>query len=143
MKQEELLRKYYKGETSFIEEEELKQLLSVTSDASVEKDVLAYFEMEKRIPDDLEEKLFAGVIRTDSRKKTKQRRLYSLVSVAASLLLVVGFALNSRSNKITQMESDFFVMEQALYQVSQGIQPEEQEDMLVLWIDDDVEIIIN
>jgi hypothetical protein len=34
-------------------------------------------------------------------------------------------------------------MEQALFQVSKSIQPEEQEEMLVLWVDDNVEIIIN
>jgi hypothetical protein len=40
------------------------------------------------------------------------------------------------------MENDFFVMEHALYQISESIQPEEQEEMLVLWVDDNVEIII-
>jgi len=34
-------------------------------------------------------------------------------------------------------------MEKALFQVSESIQPDEQEEMLVLWVDDDVEIIIN
>ena len=42
-----------------------------------------------------------------------------------------------------QMENDFFVMEQALFQISESIQPDAQEEMLVLWVDDDVEIIIN
>jgi hypothetical protein len=34
-------------------------------------------------------------------------------------------------------------MEQALSKVSQSIAPAEQEELLVLWVDEDVEIIIN
>jgi hypothetical protein len=41
------------------------------------------------------------------------------------------------------MENDFFVLEEALFRISESIQPEEQNEMLVLWVDENVEIIVN
>ena len=45
--------------------------------------------------------------------------------------------------KVIRLEKEFYVMEQALSQVSKSIEPQEQEEMIVLWVDNDVEIIIN
>ena len=69
-------------------------------------------------------------------------RLLSIASSAAVLLIFLSIFLNVRVKKTSQMENDFFVMEQALFQISESLQPDGQEEMLVLWVDDDVEIII-
>ena len=67
-----------------------------------------------------------------------------MVSAAAVILILFTFFLDLRNDRRTRMEDDFFVMEQALFQISESLQPpKEQEEMLVLWVDDDVEIIIN
>lgn len=143
-RQSNLLEKYYNGETTIEEEKELKQLLHENGEHSLENDVFGYFEEEAAIPEGLEDDLFAGVQHAVSQKKTIRMRLYSIASVAALVVFVLGFFFNARNQKQTQMADSFFVMEQALFQVSESLQPdEEQEEMLILWVDDEVEIIIN
>ena len=71
-------------------------------------------------------------------------KVYSFVSAAAVVLILFTVFLDVKKNKRTQLEDNFFVMEQALFQISESLQPpQEQEEMLVLWVDNDVEIIIN
>ncbi len=142
-KQEKLLNKYYKGETSLQEEKELKTLFGTDKNHSSEQDIFGYFEAENTIPDDLEETIFANLKTNEKRRKTIKMRLYSLSSAAALIAILLTVFINVRNTKNTQIENDFFVMEQALFQISESIQPDVQEDMLVLWVDDDVEIIIN
>ncbi len=139
-KQEKLLNKYYNGETSLIEEKELKVLFLEDDDQTPEQDIFGYFEDESNLPLDLEEHIFAKLETKEKRKKTIRMRLYSLSSAAAVIVILLSIYLDSRNTKI---EDDFFVMEQALFQISESIQPDIQEEMFVLWIDDDVEIIIN
>ena len=142
-KQEKLLSKYYKGETTLQEELELKVLLGNNKNHSPEQDIFGYFEKESNIPADLEENIFANLETAQNRKKSIRMRFYSLSSAAAIIALLLTVFINVRNTKNMQMENDFFVMEQALFQISEGIMPDVQEEMLVLWVDDDVEIIIN
>jgi len=142
-KQKKLLDKYYKGETTLQEEKELKKLFGEDKSQSTEQYIFGYFENESLVPDNLEETIFANLETGKNRQKSFRMRLYSLGSAAAVLAILLTVFINVRNTKNTQMENDFFVMEQALFQISESIQPDVMEDMLVLWVDDDVEIIIN
>lgn len=144
MKQDNLLDKYYKGESSDEEENELKALVFENDETTSEKMVFEYFKNEASLPEGLEEEVFASVLEVQQKKNNIRMKLYSAVSAAAVVLILLTVYLDFRSNRRTQMEDNFFVMEQALFQISESIQPsQEQEEMLVLWVDDDVEIIIN
>ena len=143
MRQEDLLDKYYRGETSSEEENELKALIADIETDSVEKDLFGYFKNENFVPDDLEESLFSGLTEMNRTTKILKIRFFSIASAAAAIIVIVSIFLNLQTKKNAIMENNFLVMEQALYQVSESIQPEEQKEMLVLWVDDDVEIIIN
>jgi hypothetical protein len=143
MKQKDLLDKYYKGETSPEEEKELKAWFAENENDSAEKDMFGYFENESFVPDDLEETLFAGLTQKDGNKRILKISLLSIISAAASILIFLSIYHNVQTEKNAKMESNFLVMEKALFQVSESIQPDEQKEMLVLWVDDDVEIIIN
>ena len=138
-----LLDKYYRGETTLEEEKELKAQILSEKEISSEKDVFGYFEEEGSIPADLEESVFSAIEDKKSKGKTLRMRVYSAISAAAVVLILLTVYLNIRQDRITKMNDDFFVMEQALFQVSESLQLEEEEDMLVLWVDDNVEIIIN
>ena len=142
-KQEKLLNKYYNGETSLDEEKELKKLFLNDMNHNSEHDIFGYFENEKNIPVVLEENIFVNLETKVKKRKTIRMRLYSLSSAAAVIIIFLSVYLDFRDTKTTQIENDFFVMEQALFQISESIQPKEQEEMLVLWVDDNVEIIIN
>lgn len=141
--QNHLLDKYYKGETSLKEEKELKLNILSKKNSSSEKDIFGYFQKEGAIPGDLEESIFSRLEERKHKNKTLRRHLYSLTSAAAIIIIFLSVYLDFRKTKDTKLKNDFLVMEQALYQISESIQPEEQNDMLVLWVDDDVEIIIN
>ena len=138
-----LLNKYYKGETSLEEEERLKGHFLNDESFSPEKDAFEYYNKEATLPDGLEEEIFNAIQNSESRKRAITRRLISISSLAASIVIVLGIYINSRNQKIRDLENSFFVMEQAMYQVSETLQPQQQEDMFVLWVDDNVEIIIN
>jgi hypothetical protein len=138
-----LFDKYYKGETSVEEENDFKKLVLSEETDSAEKDIFEYFRLENAVPGNLEETIFSGIENELCRKKTNKIRLYSLSSAAAVILVLLSVYVDFRKEQNAKIENDFFVMEQALFQVSKSIQPEEQEEMLVLWVDDNVEIIIN
>lgn len=140
---EKLLSKYYKGETSLDEEKLLKQLSGESGFSDAEQDMLGYFESESAIPDDLESSLFAGIEDAHKKRKERKMRWYSITSAAAVVAIVVTVFINVRNNHRMKIENDFLVMEQALFQVSESLQPEEPEEMFILWVDDDVEIIVN
>jgi len=142
-KQEKLLNKYYKGETSLEDEKELKVFFNEDDNNTSDRDIFKYFENESNIPEDLEENIFAHIKTTEENKKTIRMRFLSISSAAAMVVILLSVYLNFRETKNANLENDFFVMEQALFQISESIQPQEQEEMLVLWVDDDVEIIIN
>ena len=140
---EKLLNKYYSGETSLEEEKELKSLFIEDNKPSPEQDIFGYFESIITIPDKLEENILSGLENKQMKGKAVPMRVLSIASAAAVLLILLITFLDTRNKRIAQMESDFFLMEQALFQISKSIQPTRQEEMFVLWVDDDVEIIIN
>ncbi len=141
-RREELLEKYYRGESSLDEELELKQLAPENELPDAEQDMLDFFMQEAVLPDGLEEELMTAIEKRRTRS-FKIRRLTSMGSAAAVILIVLTVFLDVRNKRISKMENDFRMMEQALLQVSESLQPEEQKQMLVLWVDDDVEIVIN
>lgn len=141
--QENLLKKYYNGETSLEEEKILKEQVLLKDSDSSEKDMFGYFEHESYVPDDLEESIFAKVTEKETSGKLIRMRLCRITSAAAVILVILSVYLGYQKNRNEKLESEFFVMEQALYQVSESLQPDEQEDMMVLWVDNNVEIIIN
>jgi len=143
MNQEELLDKYYKGETTPEEEQELKAYFQESKNDSAEKDIFGYFQKESFVPGDLEASVFAQLTEHQNKTKIRKIRLYSIISTAAAIAVILSVYINFQAKEKARIENNFFVMEQALFQVSESIQPVEQEEMLVLWVDDDVEIIIN
>jgi len=142
--QEKLLEKYFKGETTLEEEKELRRLASEIDSLKAEQDMLRFFESERGVPDDLEESLLAGLEKHQQwGGRARRLRWYSISSAAAVILLLLSIFIDIRHERNVKMENEFFVMEHALYQVSQSLQPEEQEEVMILWVDDDVEFIIN
>jgi methionine salvage enolase-phosphatase E1 len=143
MKQEDLLDKYYRGETSLEEEKTMKEHFLDEEKDSAEKDMFGYFQNESFVPADLEASVFNKLTEHQNKTKIRKIRLYSIISSAAVLAVILSVYLNFQAKEKARIENNFFVMEQALFQVSESIQPVEQEEMLVLWVDDEVEIIIN
>ena len=141
--QEKLLSKYYRGETSLDEEMELRKLTAETESSNAEQDMFGFFENESPVPEDLEASLFSGIEEVQVRRKERKMKWYSIASAAAVIAIVLTVFIDVRNNQRMKVESDFFVMEQALLQVSESLQPHEQEEMFILWVDDDVEIIVN
>lgn len=140
---EELLDKYYKGETSIEEEKVIKASLIDSENVSTEKDMFGYFQNESIVPNDLETSIFSEITKKQSKTKHLTIRFISFISAAAAILIFISIYLNIQAEKNAEMENNFLVMERALYQISESIQPNVQEEMLVLWVDNDVEIIIN
>jgi hypothetical protein len=138
-----LLEKYYNGETSLEEEKLLKESYSTAGIPSAESDIFGFYEAEGSVPSDLEESVFNIIAGKQEKAKVRRMWVYSFTSAAASVLVIMTVFLGIRNERIQKMENNFFVMEQALYQVSQSIQPAEEEEMLILWVDENVEIIIN
>lgn len=142
--QEKLLEKYFKGETSLEEEKELQKQLAGNSEWEAEHDMFGFFKAESEGPGDLEQSLLAGLEKhQNAGGRSRRMRWYSIASAAAVVVLLLSVYIDFRHTRKTKLENDFLVMEHALFQVSQSLQPEEQKDMMVLWVDDDVEIIIN
>ncbi len=143
MNQEELLKKYYKGETETEEEKLLRESIAEENEDSAEKEMFSYFSTMAKVPENLENDLFEAVTETQIKRKTLSMQIYRIVSVAAVFAVVVSVFLGIRSAENKKTEREFAMMEKALFQVSESIQPQQQEEMIVLWVDDEVEIIIN
>jgi hypothetical protein len=140
---DDLLNRFYKGETSLEEEAWLKENISEFNDESPEQDVFDFYNKESEIPAGLEETIFNAILGKEKHRKTITRRLFSIISAAAVITIVLGVYLDFRDKKQKDIETRFFVMELAIAKVSETLTPQEPEDMLVLWVDDNVEIIIN
>ena len=138
-----LLDKYYRGETSLEEEKELKNSILSEDFESSEKDIFGFYDKTGDVPVDLEESLMDGLVEHHNKNKIKRMWIYRISSAAAVLLVLLTVFMGYRAQRNAELERQFFVMEQALYQVSESIQPEENNEMLVLWVDENVEIIIN
>lgn len=138
-----LLEKYYKGETSEEEEKLLKSEILSSGPDSAEKDMFLYFSNEAAVPDGLEESVFEKIRGKEEKSRTRRIWIYSLTSAAASLLILLSIFLGIQAERNQKMENEFFVLEEALFRISESIQPEEDSEMLVLWVDENVEIIVN
>jgi hypothetical protein len=137
-----LLKKYLQANSSLEDENELRIGIQANREESPESLMFDYFNSEKEIPAGLEEIIFNKILERGHQKRKVRRLVYSLASIAASVVLSLGFYFDFRSDQLKKMDSNFALMENALYRVSESIQPGNQEEMLVLWVDDNVEIII-
>ena len=141
--QEKLLSKYYKGETSLEEEKKLKNQFRQEEKESSEKDLFGYFESGNHVPSDLEDQLIEFIGLEKARTTTIRMKILRIASAAAVLILLASAFFTARYARNSRLENEFSVMEQALFQVSESLNQEPGNEMLVLWVDDDVEIIIN
>lgn len=140
---DKLLENYYRAETSEDEEQLLRDIILAEEENTPEKDIFSLYTQAAAVPENLEETLFNAIREDKIRSAGRRIFLYRLTSVAASVLLIFGLYMGFRADRFRKMENDFFVMEQALFQISDVIQPEEENDMLILWVDENVELIIN
>jgi len=135
-----LLDKYYRGETSHEEELSLKNEILASEEKTPECDIFNYYASGLTLPERTEESLFDR-IEEKPKRKGLQIKIYSMSAAAFFLLLVTLFLGYQQDQKA---KKDFKTMEQALSLVSESLQPEEEEpEMLVLWVDNNVEVIIN
>lgn len=137
-----LLEKYYKGDTSLEEEQLLKEIYSSEENQVDLQAMFGYFSHEAIVPEGLEDSLFNKISEKQQKDKVRRMWIYRLSSAAASVLIIMSIYLGVRNERYQQMENSFFAMEQALFQVSESLQPAEEEEMFVLWLDENVEIII-
>jgi len=150
MKQEKinkLLEAYYKGETTLQEEAGLREEVEKAPAHFREEDLLFnYYKTEAAAPDDLEEKLFAGMMAHETTSKPVNKiRWLKYVSVAAAVCLfasVFWFTQQNQKHAGLSEEQQFAVLEQALMQVSFGVQPPEKQEVLLLFQDDNLEIVV-
>lgn len=136
-----LLEKYYNGQTTPEEEKMLREEIAAGRENLPEKEIFGYYARESELPDGLEEEIFRGV-EEEVKKRGLRFRIYRLTSAAALLAGLITLLAGYQSHR--KSEQQFLLMEQALYQVSNSLQPgAEEPEMLVLWVDDNVEIIVN
>jgi ribosomal protein L20 len=138
-----LLEKYYRGESTEEEEKVLKSELLSSGLETVEKNIFSYFRNQATLPKNLEESIFENIRTRERKRKARRIWIYSITSAAASVLIILSIFLGIRDSQNQKMENEFFVLEEALFRISESIQPEEQNEMLVLWVDENVEIIVN
>lgn len=141
-RQEQLLERYFKGESTLDEERELRALQLQGGLSSTEAGMFGFFAAEGEVPEGLEENLMADIEKRAGRKPTV-RKIVSWISAAAVVLVILTVYIDFRKQRNSRIENQFLTMEQALYQVSESIRPQEQQQMLVLWVDENTEIIIN
>ncbi len=136
-----LLEKYYRGETTQEEERLLREACLAEADASPEKAFFTWVAGESALPEGLESAVFEKVD-ASARKKRVRVLIYSVTSVAATLALMITLYVGNLAR--LEKEQEFRMIEQTLVHVSETLQPAPAEpDMLVLWVDNDVEIIVN
>ena len=142
MKEElgKLLDSYYRGKTTEEEEKFLKKELLLAEENLPEKDIFSFYSSASGIPEETENFIFGG-IEEKARKRNLRKMITLFASAAAVFLMVIlysGYLDQQKTRK------NLAVMEQALSVISKGIQPPgEEPDMLVLWVDNNVEVIIN
>lgn len=142
MKNSELTDKYYRGETTLEEEKELRRQATEEIMGSPEKEMFGYFNQMGKVPAGIEDEISAKLPLEKTVNKPVRRIIYRISAIAASVTILLGIYLGYRNSRNPNYEDQFFVMEQALHKVSENIKPTEQEEMLVLWVNKDVEIII-
>lgn len=136
-----LLDKYYNGETNLEEEKTIREEVSEMTESDSVRDVFAYYESAEQAPEDVLEEVFDN-LENMGKKRRMPYWVYSATAAAASLIFFL-MAWGIHQNKINR-EQQFALMEEALVSVAEGLQPaDEEQEMLVLWVDENVEIIIN
>ncbi|HKJ41540.1 MAG TPA: hypothetical protein VKA27_05565 [Sunxiuqinia sp.] len=150
MKQEEinkLLEKYYSGETNLEEEAKLKEAVeSNPDDCRDEQLAFGFYQQENTVPEGLEDQLFKGIQDQEHRTRFLRNRWLKYSSAVAAVALAVSifwFSHQSPNQVKLTKDEQFAIMEKALMQVSNGLQPQDDKDMLVLYQDDQLEIVAN
>ena len=137
-----LLDKYFKGETTLEEEWKLKKQVKYTEENFPDKIMLSFFEKEGEIPEGLEEEIYENISEIIQKNQKRKYWIFNIIAFAALIVFIFSIYLSFRNERIKKMENDFAMMETALFKVSSSIQPDHQDEMLVLWVDENVEIII-
>ena len=141
----QLLDRYYLGETSLDEEKKLRDEASDGDDSFLEEtDMFNYFKQESAIPDGFQQELFEQIQFKEKQSKIIRLSWLKYSSIAASVCLfasVFWFTIRSQSPAELTNDQQFAILEQALLQASNGVQPP-QDDMLVLFQDENLEIVM-
>ena len=141
-----LLDKYYQGDTSLEEEALLKnEIRQGENRFPEEKDIFEYFEEEAYVPENLKAQIFDRIKNKNNRSKIIRRAWFKYSSIAAACLfaLMSWFNMNSQRTGEMSIEQQFTILEQALFEVSNSIQPAQDDDLLVLFQDENLEILMN
>ncbi|MFN8239615.1 MAG: hypothetical protein U0X39_02555 [Bacteroidales bacterium] len=102
---QDLLDKYYRGETNENEEKQISNFLmseDLPEELEDEKEIFRYYGSRRAIPEpapDFENRIIKGLDK--SGKALYNRKIYSIISIAASVMLLVGsyFFIGSRENE--------------------------------------------
>ena len=142
-----LLDKYYQGETSLEEEALLKEEIRQGEDIhSEEKDIFEYFEHQAYVPKNVEDQIFEKIQNRNSQPKIIRMAWFRYTSIAAAVCLfasIFWFTMNNQNVEELSEEQQFAILEQALFNVSNSVQPPPDDDLLVLFQDENLEIVMD
>lgn len=142
---QELTDKYYKGETNLEEEQQLREMLTHSDEFPEDRDMFAYFGQEKEVPEGLEDFIFSAIQEKEQTLKVRRIPWVRWTSAAAVVVLCVSvFILKPGMKRATKLsdEQKFALMEVALAQVSNSLQPELDNDEVVIFQDDSYSIVV-
>lgn len=142
----DLFEKYYNAETDLQQEKLLRKEVRQSDEFAEESDLFAYFGQEAFVPENLENDIFGQLIKKETRRKTIRMRYIRIAAAAAVVLVFFSVYLLKPKNLSTReltADEQFVVLEQALSQVSYSLQPEEDDDLLVVFQDENFEIVMN
>ncbi len=141
---DKLLEKYYKGETELDEEALLKDFIAGEEETFADEQLIFdYYKEEAKMPEGMEDQLLKGFMQQQKPNKTIKLHWMRYASVAAVLLLgvVFWFSGHQKHQQMLAADEQFALMERALMEVSIGVQPPENDEVVVLFKDENLEII--
>lgn len=142
-----LLDKYYQGETSLEEEALLKKEIRQGEDLfTEEKDIFEYFGEESFVPKNLEAQIFDNIQIKNNQPRIIRMAWFRYSSIAAAVCLfasIFWFTMKSQPTGEMSEEQQFAILEQALFEVSSSVNPAQNDDLLVLFQDENLEIVMN